>query len=155
MVVSRASLQSGKTSGDSGWAASSMMTCNDAVVMQQFCMLMTFNDALPVWSTKNDGHCHHSRMEVFPDPQSNNIEGLARETRNMGAWGPLLFQCFHHPPPPIICATEWLSLAVKMHIWQPIPIWSKLVDLSVNSIVGVSAFLWQRDLQESCSRCWR
>ena len=48
--------------------------------MQQFCVLMTFNDALPVLSTKNDGHCHHSCMGVFPDPQSNNIEGLARET---------------------------------------------------------------------------
>ena len=57
-----------------------MMTCNDAVVMQQFFVLMTFNDALPVLSIKNDGHCHHSRMAVFPDPQSN-IEGLARETR--------------------------------------------------------------------------
>ena len=54
-----------------------MMTHNDAVVMH---MLMTFNNALPVLSTKNDGHCHHSRMGVFPDPQSNNIEGLARET---------------------------------------------------------------------------
>ena len=31
-------------------------------------------------STRNDGHCHHARMGVFPDPQSNNIEGLARET---------------------------------------------------------------------------
>ena len=28
---------------------------------------MTFSDALPVLSTKNDGHCHHSRMGVFPD----------------------------------------------------------------------------------------
>ena len=56
-----------------------MMTRNDAVIMQQFCMLMAFNDALPVLSTKN-GHCHHSRMGVFADPQSNNIEGLARET---------------------------------------------------------------------------
>ena len=46
-----------------------MMTRNDAVVMQQFCMLMTFNGALPVLSTKNDGHCHHSRMGVFPDLQ--------------------------------------------------------------------------------------
>ena len=58
-----------------------MMTRNDAVVMQQFCMLMTFNDALPVLSTKNDGHCHYSRMGVFPDPQSNNIEGLDHETK--------------------------------------------------------------------------
>ena len=58
-----------------------MMTRNDTVVMQQFCVMMTFNDALPVLSTKNDGHCHHSRMGVFPDPQSNNIEGLARKTR--------------------------------------------------------------------------
>ena len=35
-----------------------MMVRNDAVVMQQFCV--TFNDALPVLSTKNYGHCHHS-----------------------------------------------------------------------------------------------
>ena len=49
-----------------------MMTRNDAVIMQQFCVLMTFNDALPVLSTKNDEHCHHSRMGVFPDRQSNN-----------------------------------------------------------------------------------
>ena len=48
-----------------------MMTSNNAVVMQQLCVT-TFNDALPVLSTKNDGH---SRMGVFPDP-----EGLARET---------------------------------------------------------------------------
>ena len=53
------------------------MTRNDAVVMQQFCMLMMFNDALPVLSTKTDGHCHHSCMGVFPDP---HIEGLAHET---------------------------------------------------------------------------
>ena len=56
-------------SGDSGWEASSMMTRNDAVAMQQFCVMMTFSDALPVLSTKNDGHCHHSCMGVFPDPQ--------------------------------------------------------------------------------------
>ena len=48
---------------------------DDAVVMQQFCVLMAFNDALPVLSTKNDGHCHHLHMGVFPDPQSNNIKG--------------------------------------------------------------------------------
>ena len=60
-----------------------MMTRNDAVVMQQFCVLITFNDALPVLSTKNDGHCHHSRMGVFPNLQSNNIEGLARETLSL------------------------------------------------------------------------
>ena len=42
-----------------------MMTRNDA--MQLFCVMMTFSDALPVLSTKNDGHCHHSRMGVFPD----------------------------------------------------------------------------------------
>ena len=57
-----------------------MMMRNDAVVMQQFCMLMTFSDALPVLTTKSYGHCHHSRMGIFPDPQSNNIEGLARES---------------------------------------------------------------------------
>ena len=53
-VVSRASLlfldnslvKLPCASGDSGWEASSMMTRNDAVVMQQFCMMMTFNDAL-------------------------------------------------------------------------------------------------------------
>ena len=39
-----------------------MMTRNDAVAMQLFCVMMTFSDALPVLSTKNDGHCHHSRM---------------------------------------------------------------------------------------------
>ena len=44
-----------------------MMTRNDAVAMQLFCVMMTFSDALPVLSTKNDGHCHHSRMGVFPD----------------------------------------------------------------------------------------
>ena len=33
-----------------------MMTRNDAVAMQLFCVLMTFNDALLVLSTKNDGH---------------------------------------------------------------------------------------------------
>ena len=44
-----------------------MMMCNDAVAMQLFCVLMTFSDALPVLSTKNDGHCHHSRIGVFPD----------------------------------------------------------------------------------------
>ena len=45
-----------------------MMTRNDAVAMQLFCvMTTTFSDALPVLSTKNDGHCHHSRMGVFPD----------------------------------------------------------------------------------------
>ena len=51
------------------------MTRNDAVAMQLFCVLMTFSDALPVLSTKNDGHCHHSRMGVFPD-----YNRLARET---------------------------------------------------------------------------
>ena len=45
------------------------MTRNDAVAMQQLCVMMTFSDALPVLS-KIDGHCHHSRMGVFPDPQS-------------------------------------------------------------------------------------
>ena len=49
-----------------------MMTRNDTVVMQQFCVWMTFNDAIPVLSTKNDGRCHHCS---FPDPQSNNIRG--------------------------------------------------------------------------------
>ena len=44
-----------------------MMTRNDAVALQLFCVMMTFSDALPVLSTKNDGHCHHSRMGVFPD----------------------------------------------------------------------------------------
>ena len=44
-----------------------MMTRNDAIAMQLFCVLMTFSDALPVLSAKNDGHCHHSRMGVFPD----------------------------------------------------------------------------------------
>ena len=44
-----------------------MMTRNDAVAMQLFCVMTTFSDALPVLSTKNDGHCHHSRMGVFPD----------------------------------------------------------------------------------------
>ena len=47
-----------------------MMMRNDAVAMQQFCVMMTFSDALPVLSTKNDGHCHHSHMGIFPDPQS-------------------------------------------------------------------------------------
>ena len=37
-----------------------MMTRNDAVAL-------TFSDALPVLSTKNDGHCHHWRMAVLPD----------------------------------------------------------------------------------------
>ena len=45
-----------------------MMTRSDAVVKQQFSVLMTFNDALPILSTKTDGHTHHSRMGVFPDP---------------------------------------------------------------------------------------
>ena len=45
------------------------------VVMQQFCVLMTSS-----FVHQNDGHCHHSRMGVFPDPQSNNIEGLAHKT---------------------------------------------------------------------------
>ena len=44
-----------------------MMTRNDAVVMQQFCVLMTFNDALLVLSTKNDGPkmMDHLLMGVF------------------------------------------------------------------------------------------
>ena len=41
-----------------------MMTRNDAVALQLFCVMMTFSDALPVLSTKNDGHW---RMGVFPD----------------------------------------------------------------------------------------
>ena len=53
-----------------------MMTRNDAVAMQLFCVMMTFSDTLPVLSTKNDGHCHHSRMGVFPDYYLR----LARET---------------------------------------------------------------------------
>ena len=36
---------------------------------------MTFDDALPVLSTKNDGHGVFSRMGAFSDAQSNNIEG--------------------------------------------------------------------------------
>ena len=58
-----------------------MMTRNDAVAIQQLCVMMTFSDALPVLSTKIiiDGHCHHSRMGVFPDPQSKILRGwLAR-----------------------------------------------------------------------------
>ena len=51
---------------------------------------MTFNDALPVLSTNNDGHCHHSCMGVFPDPQSNDIEGLAGETME---WVPCEMEC--------------------------------------------------------------
>ena len=67
-----------------------MMTHNDAVVMQQFCILRTFNDTFPVSSTKNGGHCHHSRMGVFPGPQSNIIEGLARETTWIPSKGKVL-----------------------------------------------------------------
>ena len=47
---------------------------DDSVVMQQFCVLMAFIDALPP-KMKNDGHRHHSRTGVFPDLQSNNIKG--------------------------------------------------------------------------------
>ena len=53
-----------------------MMTRNDAVALQLFCVMMTFSDALPVLSTKNDGHCHHSRMARL---LSHNNR-LARET---------------------------------------------------------------------------
>ena len=59
-----------------------MMTHNDAVVMQQFCMLMTFNDALLVLSTKNDGHCHHLRMGV-----SQTLNGLVCMGLGMGLGG--------------------------------------------------------------------
>ena len=48
-VVSRASHNSlvklPCASGDSGWEASSMMTRNDAVAMQQLCVMMTFSAA--------------------------------------------------------------------------------------------------------------
>ena len=52
-----------------------MMTRNDAV--QQFFVLMTFNDTPPVLSTKNDGHCHHSRMAVFFFPNKILMGWLA------------------------------------------------------------------------------
>ena len=41
-----------------------MMTRNDAVAMQLFCVMMTFSDALPVLSTKNDG-CVTTRAREF------------------------------------------------------------------------------------------
>ena len=50
-----------------------MITRNDAVAVQLFCAMMMSSDALPVLSTKNDGHCHHLRMGVFPDPSSIKI----------------------------------------------------------------------------------
>ena len=50
-------------SGDSGWEAS---THHDAVVMQQFCMLMTFNVTTRAWE--------------FSQTLNHIILGLARET---------------------------------------------------------------------------
>ena len=44
------------------------MTYNDAVVMQHV------DNVFPVLSIKNDGHCHHSCMGVFPDTQLNQIK---------------------------------------------------------------------------------
>ena len=57
-----------------------MMTRNDAVAMQQLRVMMTFSDALPVLSTKIDGHCLTTRAWEFSQTLNQNIEGLAHET---------------------------------------------------------------------------
>ena len=47
------------------------------------CVLMTCNDALPVLSTKNDGHCHHSHI----DPQSKGLAGWPARLSDAGLAG--------------------------------------------------------------------
>ena len=74
-----------------------MMTRNDAVALQLFCVMMTFSDALPVLSTKNDGHCHHSRMGVFPDYYLKIIGWPARlpttSFRSLASAGAYTYHC--------------------------------------------------------------